>query len=82
MEDKNDLVRQYPDCFDGTGNFQGQYHITVVPSVPTVVHAQRGVPLSLRNDIKDEVPDMFGGIIAKIKEGEPTTWVNSLVYRR
>ena len=41
---------QYPDCFNGIGKFQGQYHITVDPSVPPVVHAQRRVPLSLRDD--------------------------------
>ena len=53
------------------------------PSVPPVVHAQRRVPLSLRDDIKDELDDMESrGIITKLKEGKPTAWVNSLVYRR
>ena len=83
IKDKGDLVKRYPDCFDGVGKFQGQYHITVDPSVPPVVHAQRRVPLSLRDDIKDELDDMESrGIITKLKEGEPTAWVNSLVYRR
>lgn len=37
-----------------------------------MVYALGRVPLSLRNDIEDDLPDMeFGGIIAKIKEGEP-----------
>ena len=76
-------MKRYPDCFDGVGKFQGQYHITVGPSVPLVVHTQRRVPLSLRDDIKDELDDMESqGIITKLKEGEPTAWVNSLVYRR
>ena len=56
--DKDDLVKRYPHCFDGVGKFQGQYHITVDLSVPPVVHAQRRVPLSLRDDIKDELDDM------------------------
>ena len=73
MRDKDDLVSQYPDCFDGIGKFPGQYHITVDQSVPPVVHAQRRVPLSLRDDIKNELTDMESqGIIAKVKEGEPT----------
>ena len=55
IKDKDDLVKRYPDCFDGVGKFQGQYHITVDPFVPPVVHAQRRVPLSLRDDIKDEL---------------------------
>ena len=44
-------------------------HITVDPSVPPVVHAQRRVTLSLRDDIKDELDDMESrGIITKLKE--------------
>jgi len=57
IKDKDELVKRYPDCFDGVGRFQGQYHITVDPSVSPVVHAQRRVPLSLRNDIKEELND-------------------------
>ena len=83
IKDKDDLMKQYPGCFDGIGKFQGQYHITVDPSVPPVVHVQRRVPLTLREDIKRELDDMASnGIIMKLKEGEPTAWVNSLVYRR
>ena len=53
------------------------------PSVPPDVHAQKRVPLSLRDDIKDELDDMVSrGIITKLKESEPTAWVSSLVYRR
>ena len=38
-----------------------------------MVHAQRRVPLSLRDDIKNELAKMEAqGVIAKIKEGAPT----------
>ena len=41
------------------------------------------MPLSLREDITDELDDMESqGIITKIKEGRLTAWVNSLVYHR
>ena len=82
IKDKDDLVKQYPGCFDGIGKFQGQYHITGDPSMPPVARAQQRVPLNLREDIKHEVDDMSQGIIMKLKEGEPTAWVNSLVYCR
>ena len=83
IKDKASLIAVYPACFDGIGKFQGQYHITVDPAVPPVVHAQRRVPLSMREDIKAELNDMKSkGIITKVNEGEPTAWVNSLVYRR
>ena len=83
IKDKDSLTALYPECFNGIGKFQGQYHITIDPSVPPVIHAQRRVPLSLRENIKTELNDMESkGIITKVKEGEPTAWVNSLVYRR
>ena len=48
-----------------------------------MVHPPRRVPISLRDDIKNQLDDMVkNGIITKIEEGEPTSWVNSLVYRR
>ena len=48
-----------------------------------MVHAQKRIPLSLRDVIKNELAKMEAqGVIAKFKEGEPTTWVNSLVYCR
>ena len=58
IKDKDDLVKRYLDCFNGVGKFQGQYHITVDLSVSPVVHAQRRMPLSLQDDIKDEMDDM------------------------
>ena len=83
IKDKDDQVKHYPDCFDGVGKFQDQYHITVDLSVPPGVHAKKREPLSLLEDIKDELDDMESqGIITKLKEGMPTAWVNSLVYCR
>ena len=82
IKDKQDLISHYAECFNGIGKFQGEYHIVLDPSVPPVVHPPRRVPISLKNDIKKELDDMVkNGIIAKIEEGEPTQWVNSLVYR-
>jgi len=40
IKDKDELVKRYLDCFNGVGRFQGQYHITVDPSVPPVVHVK------------------------------------------
>lgn len=82
IKDKKDLITKYPETFDGIGQFEGLYHITIDKSIPPVVHAQRKVPLTLKDKIKDELEDMENqSIIQKIKEGEPTAWVNSLIYR-
>ena len=83
IQGKEDLIRQYPACFDGIGKLQGAYHISVDPTVPPVVHPPRRVPISLKDDIQKELNEMTeNGIIKKIEDGEPTAWVNSLVYRR
>ena len=34
---KEEVLRQYKDCFEGVGCFQGEYHVTVDPALPPVV---------------------------------------------
>ena len=63
IKDKQDLIAQYSECFNGIGQFQGEYHITLDPSVPPVVHPARRVPISLRDDIKNELDDMVKNCI-------------------
>ena len=83
VADKADLIAQYPGCFTGIGKFEGQYHITLDPTVQPVIHPARRVPFALKPDIKAELDCMEQqGVIRKVGEGEPTEWVNSLVYRR
>jgi hypothetical protein len=83
IKSKEDLIDQYPNCFSGIGKFEGEYHITTDLSVPPVIHPPRRVPISLKDDIKKALDEMVAnGIITKINEGEPTRWVNSLVYKR
>ena len=83
VADKADLIPQYPNCFTGIGKFEGQYHITLDPTVQPVIHPARRVPFALKPDIKAELDCMEQqGVIRKVGEGEPTEWVNSLVYRR
>ncbi len=83
VQSKEDLIEQYPNCFNGIGKFEGEYHITTDPLVPPVIHPPRRIAISLKDDIKKELDEMvWDGIIIKIKEGEPTRWVNTLVYRR
>ena len=69
IKDKQDLISQYPECFNGVGKFQGEYHIVLDPNVPAVVHPPRRMPISLNDDIKRELDEMVNSdIIAKIKE--------------
>ena len=83
IKDTTNLIRQYPECFQGIGKFDGQYHITVDPAVPPVVHPPRRVPFKMKEEIKQELSEMEQqGIITPVREDKPTAWVNSLVYHR
>ncbi|CAB3995791.1 Hypothetical predicted protein [Paramuricea clavata] len=83
IDNKSHVIAQYPNCFNEIGKFQGEYHITLGLSVPPVIHLPRRVPIILKDDIKHEFEEMEQlDIITKVRKGEPTAWVNSLVYRR
>ena len=75
---KESLVKQHGDCFEGIGCFQGEFHITLDPSIPPVVHPPRRVPEALRRPLKKELESLVKqGIIKKVEQ--PTDWVNLLV---
>jgi hypothetical protein len=46
---KASLLNEYPDCFNGIGCFDGEFHITLDPDVPPVVHPPRRVPEALQD---------------------------------
>ena len=61
--------------------FKGEYYIVLDPSVPPVVHLPWRVPMSLKNDIRKELDEVVrNDVLENVVEGEPTQWVNSLVY--
>ena len=75
---KEHILNEYPDVFDGIGCFEGEYHITLDPTVPPVVHYPCRVPVALREPHKEELDNLIQhGIIAKVDR--PTDWVNSCV---
>ena len=61
IRNKQTVIAQYPESFDGIDKFQGEYHITVVPSVPLVVHPPRKVPISMKDEIRKELNDKISG---------------------
>ncbi len=75
---KEEVLKQYKNCFEGVGCFQGEFHITVDPAVSPVVHPPRRVPEALKESLKKELDLVVEqGILAKVTE--PTDWVNSLM---
>ena len=41
VKTKEDLQKLYPDRFEGIGNVKGDFHITLDPIVPPIVHAPK-----------------------------------------
>ena len=77
-EAKTKVLTRYPDCFEGIGCFKGEYHITLDPKVPPVIHPPRRVPEALREPLKNEIDSLVNQKII-VKVDEPTDWMNSLV---
>ena len=49
-----DLIEAYPDQFDCTGNFAGEYHIVLRQNNHLIVHAPRKCPIHMRDEVKAE----------------------------
>ena len=48
LNTKEDLIKAYPDRFEGIGCFPGTYHITLCSDVKPVIHAPRKCPIAMR----------------------------------
>ena len=77
-DERTIILEEYTDCFKGIGCFEGEYDITLDPTVDPVVHAPRRVPVALQEPLKAELERLvLQGIIAPVEK--PTDWVNSIV---
>ena len=56
--DKGDLQRLYPDRFTGTGQFSGEYHITLKEDAHPVVQPPRKYPIQIKDELKTELDRM------------------------
>ena len=55
---KEDLLKLYPDRFEGIGSFKGAVHITIDKNVPPAIHPARKCLIHLKDDIKRELDTM------------------------
>ena len=75
------LLKDYPDVFEGTGKLEGQYTLEVIDGATPVVHPPRRVPVALKGKLKKELDRLQSlGIIEQVTD--PTPWVSSLVTVR
>ena len=74
---KDQLIKEYPDHFEGIGRFPGNHKIHLKDGVRAVIHPQWKWPIAMREKLKAKLQEMEQkGIIIKVTE--PTDWVNSL----
>ena len=73
-----EVLKGYPDVFQGTGKLKGQYKLEIEENAKPVVHPPRRVPVVFKGKLKRELEWLQSlGIIEKVIE--PTPWVWSLV---
>ena len=79
MHTKQDLVRLFPNCFQGLGKFQGvPYYIEVYPSVPPRKTPCQPAPFHQQEAFKQQLAEMQAADIIKTID-LATPWINSLV---
>ena len=79
--EKEKILHEYCDVFEGLGCLPEEYNITVDQSYTPVVHAPRRLPIAIRELVQEKLDEMEADdMIAKI--AEPTPWVSSMVVVR
>ena len=79
LNSSKDLIKAYPDWFEGIGQFHGTYHITLQDDAKPVVHAPTKCPISMWPLVHEKCNEFIDqGIIVPVEE--PTDWVSSLAY--
>ena len=79
INSKDDLIKAYPNRFEGIGKFPGTYHIYHKEDTIPLVHTSWKCPIAIRllvDKKRDKLLEQ--GIIVLVIE--PTDWVSSLAY--
>ena len=73
------ILQEYPDVFEGVGNFPGPpYHIHVDPGVTPKQTPCRPIPIHLKDAFQWEISKLLQtGILVPVTQATP--WINSFV---
>lgn len=78
--DKDKVLEQYPDLFEGIGCFEGECSIHIDTNKPPHVYPPRQIAQALQKPLKEELGKMVQqGVIKPLTADEPAEWVNSFV---
>ena len=76
---KDQILHEYPDVFEGIGNFPGPaYHIQIDPSITLKQTPCHPIQVHLKEAFKQEIHKMLqAGVLAPVNEATP--WINNFV---
>ena len=75
----DDLMKFYPDRFQGLGKFPCEHKLIIDETVEPKIHPPRRAPIQLREKIKAELDRMKSLDVIRPVD-EPTEWVSSITY--
>ena len=79
IKSTEDLIRKFPDRFQGIGQFPGEYTIRLCHNAQPIIHAPRKCPISICPKVKAELDRIVKfGVITPVDE--PTDWVSLVAY--
>ena len=79
INSKDDLIKAYPDQFEGIGKFPGTYHIYLKEDSIPVVHTPRKCPIAIRPLVDKKLDKLLEQEVI-VPVTEPTDRVSSLAY--
>ena len=76
---KDDLIKAYPDQFEGIGKFLGTYYIYLRYNAIPVVHTPQKCPITIRPLVDKKLDKLLEQEVI-VPVTESTDWVASLAY--
>lgn len=78
VKQKDNLLDEFNDVFEGLGCVEGEYEIKLKDNACPTTQPQRNVPVRLLDKLKETIDDLESkNVIAKVDE--PVEWVSNLV---
>ena len=76
INSKDDLIKAYPDRFEGIGKFPGTYHIYLKEDAIPFVHTPRKCPIAIQPLVDKKLDKLLEQEVI-VPVTEPTDWVSS-----
>ena len=79
INSKDDLIKAYPDRFEGIGKSPGTYHIYLKEDAIPVVHTPQKCPITIKPLVDKKLDKLLEQEVI-VPVTEPMDWVSSLAY--